>query len=315
MVERLVASGYKVRAFVLYNSFDSKGWLDTLSPAILKNVEFFMGDVRDPYGVKKAMKGCDGVLHLAALIGIPYSYHSPDNYVDTNVKGTLNIVQAARELGVKKIIHTSTSEVYGTARFVPITEAHPLIGQSPYSATKIAADQIALSFYYSFGLPVAVLRPFNTYGPRQSTRAVIPTVITQLLKGDAIKLGSLTPTRDFTYVEDTARAFVAALEANGIEGQTLNVGSGFEISIKDVVKTIVKAAGVSVDIELDSNRKRPAKSEVERLWADSCKANKLLKWKPKYGGLRGFEKGIAKTVEWFANPENLRKYRIGSYTV
>ena len=232
LVEALLNEGCDVRAFVLYNSFNSWGWLDDLPPDILNEVDVFSGDVRDPHGVKKAMKGCDVVMHLAALIAIPYSYHSPDTYVDTNVKGTLNILQAARELGIEKVVHTSTSEVYGTAKFVPINEEHPLQAQSPYSATKIAADQLAMSFYFSFDTPVAIIRPFNTYGPRQSARAVIPTIITQIAGGQRkIKLGALTPTRDFNYIKDTVRGFVAIAESDKSIGETINIGSNYEISM------------------------------------------------------------------------------------
>ena len=258
LTEALVRSGHNVRAFVLYNSFNSWGWLDHCAPDVKNQFEVFTGDIRDPHGVKTAMQGCEVVLHLAALIGIPYSYHSPDTYVDTNVKGTLNVVQAARELGINKVVHTSTSEVYGTARFVPITEEHPLQGQSPYSASKIGADQIALSFYLSFGTPVAVLRPFNTYGPRQSARAVIPTIITQIAAGKRqIKLGAIHPTRDFSFVEDMVRGFIAAMDCDAINGTVTNIGSGFEISIGDTARTIAELMGAEVEIERDSVRLRP----------------------------------------------------------
>ncbi|MDI7226891.1 GDP-mannose 4,6-dehydratase, partial [Leptospira santarosai] len=239
LTEALVRQGYEVKAFVLYNSFNSWGWLDSCSTEVRGTFEVFAGDVRDPNGVRTAMKGCDAVLHLAALIAIPYSYHSPDTYVDTNVKGTLNIVQAAKDLNISKVVHTSTSEVYGTARFVPITEEHPLQGQSPYSASKIGADQIAMSFYSSFGVPVSVIRPFNTYGPRQSARAVIPTIITQIAKGNQkIKLGAVHPTRDFNFVKDTVSGFIAALNSDSAVGQVINLGSNYEITIGDTVKTI-----------------------------------------------------------------------------
>ncbi|MDP4914446.1 MAG: GDP-mannose 4,6-dehydratase, partial [Saprospiraceae bacterium] len=271
---------------------------------------------RDPYGVKNAMEGCDTVLHLAALIAIPYSYHSPDTYIDTNIKGTLNILQAARELNVKRVIHTSTSEVYGTARFVPITEEHPLQGQSPYSASKIGADQLAYSFYTSFELPVITIRPFNTYGPRQSARAVIPTIITQLANGvDVLKLGSIHPTRDFNYVQDTVDGFISALKAENVFGETINLGSNFEISIGDTVNVIAELMNKSITIETDDKRLRPKDSEVERLWADNKKAADLLHWKPKYGGLEGFKAGILKTIEWFSKPENLSNYKSDIYNV
>ncbi|MDB5526953.1 MAG: wcaG [Devosia sp.] len=316
LVETLVRAGHDVRAFVLYNSFNSLGWLDDSPADIRGHFEVFAGDVRDPYGVKTAMRGCDAVLHLAALIAIPYSYHSPDSYVDTNIKGTLNIVQAARELGVSRVIHTSTSEVYGTARFVPITEEHPLQGQSPYSATKIGADQIALSFHAAFGTPVAVIRPFNTYGPRQSTRAVIPTIITQIAAGERrIKLGALTPTRDFSFVADTVAGFIAALGSDAVVGTVTNLGSGFEISVGDTVKLIAEVMGVDIEIESDAARLRPQRSEVERLFASNAKAAQLMGWKPAYGGLNGFRRGLAETIAWFTQPENLGRYKAGQYTI
>jgi len=316
LTEELVRQGYSVKAFVLYNSFNSWGWLDHSPKEILEKLEVFSGDIRDPYGVKEAMKGCDIVLHLAALIAIPYSYHSPATYVDTNVKGTLNVVQAARELGIRKVVHTSTSEVYGTAQFVPITEAHPLQGQSPYSASKIGADQIALSFYQSFNTPVSIIRPFNTYGPRQSARAVIPTVITQIANGTRkIKLGALHPTRDFNYVKDTVRGFIAIAESEKSIGEVINIGSNFEISIGDTVKLIAEAMGVEIEIETDEVRLRPEKSEVNRLWADNTKAKQLVGWEPLYGGREGFKRGLAETAEWFMNPANLVGYKSDRYTI
>lgn len=316
LTEALVRSGHDVRAFVLYNSFGSWGWLDSSEPDIRKNLDVFAGDVRDPFGVKAAMTGCDAVLHLAALIAIPYSYHSPQSYVDTNIVGTLNILQAARDLGVKRLIHTSTSEVYGTARFVPITEEHPLQGQSPYSATKIAADQLALSFHASFGTPVVVARPFNTYGPRQSARAVIPTIISQIAAGmRQIKLGAISPTRDFSYVADTVSAFLAVLNSDIALGETVNFGSNFEISIGDTARLIAEAMGVEVDVKLDEQRMRPEKSEVERLWADNSKMRRLFDWAPLYGGREGFRSGIEETVNWLARPENLRGYKPELYNL
>lgn len=310
LVEALVEKGFSVKAFVYYNSFNSWGWLDTVSADIKKSIEVFSGDIRDPYGVKKAMTGCETVMHLAALVGIPYSYHSPDSYVDTNIKGTLNVLQAARELNLKKIIHTSTSEVYGTARFVPITEDHPLQGQSPYSASKIGADALALSFYHSFKTPVCILRPFNAYGPRQSARAVIPTVITQIASGSRkIKLGALHPTRDFTFVKDTADAFIAAVKSDKGVGEVINVGSNFEISIKETAQLIAQVMGKKIEIETDGERLRPEASEVERLWADNSKAKKILGWKPSYAGREGFKKGITETVRWFTPIENLMRYK------
>ena len=314
LVEALVCAGYDVRAFVFYNSFNSWGWLDDCSSDIKNCLEVISGDIRDPYRVRTAVKGCDVILHLAALIAIPYSYVSPDSYVDTNIKGTLNIVQAGRDLDVQKIIHSSTSEVYGTARYVPITEEHPLQGQSPYSASKIGADQIALSFYKSFGTPVSVIRPFNTYGPRQSARAVIPTIITQILSGNKkIKLGSIYPTRDFNYVSDTVRGFIAALQSDQSIGEVINIGSNFEISIGETVNTIADVMGVDIQIETDEDRLRPEKSEVERLWASNLKAEELLGWKPLYGGLEGFKRGLQETVDWFKKPENLKNYKSEIY--
>lgn len=316
LVESLVHLGYNVKAFTLYNSFNKWGWLDSLDKSVLSEIDVFSGDIRDPYGVKNAMEGCDTVLHLAALIAIPYSYHSPDTYIDTNIKGTLNVLQAARSLNVERIIHTSTSEVYGTARFVPITEEHPLQGQSPYSASKIGADQLAYSFYTSFELPVITIRPFNTYGPRQSARAVIPTIITQLANGlDVLKLGSIHPTRDFNYVQDTVDGFIAALKAENAFGETINLGSNFEISIGDTVNVIAELMNKSITIETDDKRLRPKDSEVERLWADNKKAADLLHWKPKYGGLEGFKAGLSKTIEWFSKPENLSNYKSDIYNV
>jgi len=316
LTEALVRKGYSVRAFVLYNSFNSVGWLDQAKLEIKKSLDIFAGDIRDPNGVRKAMEGQEIVLHLAALIGIPYSYHSPDTYVETNIKGTLNILQAARDLGVKRVVHTSTSEVYGTAQTIPIREDHPLQGQSPYSATKIGADQLALSFHHSFGLPATILRPFNTYGPRQSARAVIPAIITQILKGKKeISLGSLHPTRDLLYVEDTVAGFIKALEAPKIEGEVINLGSGFEISIGNLAHTIAELMGTKIAIKESSERVRPADSEVERLLADNQKAKKLLKWSPKDSGLAGLRLGLAQTIKWFRDPDNLKKYSSDGYVV
>jgi NAD dependent epimerase/dehydratase len=316
LTEALVRQGYNVRAFVLYNSFNSWGWLDHCAPEIKGKFEIFAGDIRDPHGVKEAMKGCDVVLHLAALIAIPYSYHSPDTYVDTNIKGTLNVLQAARELGVKRVVHTSTSEVYGTARFVPITEEHPLQGQSPYSATKIAADQLTYSFYSSFGLPVIIARPFNTYGPRQSARAVIPTIITQIANGKRqIKLGAVSPTRNFNYVQDTVAGFIAAMNSDQGLGEVVNFGSNFEISIGDTVQLIAEVMSTEIEIITDEDRLRPRNSEVERLWADNTKAFQLLGWQPRYGGREGFKRGLAETVAWFMNTNNLLNYKADIYNV
>lgn len=314
LTEELVRRGSDVRAFVLYNSFNSWGWLDQIPNEIKGALDVFAGDIRDPHGVKTAMQGCDTVLHLAALIAIPYSYHSPGTYVDTNIKGTLNILQAARELGVHKIVHTSTSEVYGTARVVPINEEHPLQGQSPYSASKIGADQLALSFYRSFNVPVAIIRPFNTYGPRQSARAVIPSIITQIAAGKrALKLGALHPTRDFNFVKDTVNGFIAIGDSEAAVGEVINIGSNFEVSIGDTVKLIADVMGVSIDVQTDNDRLRPEKSEVERLWADNSKAKRLLGWEPTYGGLEGFRRGLQETVEWFSNSGNLAGYKVDIY--
>ncbi len=316
LTEVLIRRGYEVRAFVLYNSFNSWGWLDHCAGDVKGKFEVFASDIRDPHGVKEAMKGCDAVLHLAALIAIPYSYHSPDTYVDTNIKGTLNVLQAARELGVKRIIHTSTSEVYGTAQFVPITEAHPLQGQSPYSATKIAADQLAYSFHTSFGLPVVIARPFNTYGPRQSARAVIPTIFNQIANGQRqIKLGAVSPTRDFNYVQDTVVGFIAALNSDQGLGEAVNFGSNFEISVGDTAKLIAEVMNVDIEIITDEVRLRPDNSEVERLWADNTKAKKLFGWQPSYGGREGFKRGLAETAEWFAQADNLRSYKADIYNL
>jgi len=316
LTELLVRAGADVRAFVLYNSFDSRGWLDRAAPDVMGQFEVFAGDIRDPNGVAEAMQGVEIVLHLAALIAIPYSYHSPDTYVDVNIKGTLNVVQAARRLGVGRVVHTSTSEVYGSARFVPITEDHPIVGQSPYSASKIGADQIALSFHRSFGTPVTVIRPFNTYGPRQSTRAVIPTIITQIAAGAReIRLGKLSPTRDFSFVADTARAFLAMAESGGVLGEVVNFGSGFEISIGDTAALIAEAMGADITIVSEEERMRPDLSEVERLWAGVDKAARLTGWTPAYGGREGFVRGIAETAAWFADPTNLALYKTGQYTL
>lgn len=316
LVEKLVQSGYQVKAFVQYNSFGTWGWIDSLPKEIKQQIEIFSGDIRDPYGVKRALEGCDAVLHLAALIAIPYSYHSPDTYIDTNIKGTLNILQAARELEIEKVVHTSTSEVYGTAKYVPIDEDHPLQGQSPYSASKIGADQLAISFYSSFNTPVSIIRPFNTYGPRQSARAVIPTIISQIASGhDVIKLGALTPTRDFNYVEDTVNGFISILESTASIGEVINIGSNFEISIKDTAETIARVMKSKVEFITDEIRLRPENSEVERLWASNQKASELLGWKPKYGGIEGFEKGILKTVDWFVDPKNLKNYKTDIYNI
>lgn len=316
LVENLVRQGHDVRAFVLYNSFNSWGWLDNCANDVRGKFEVFSGDIRDSYGVRTAMKGCDVVLHLASLIAIPYSYHSPETYIDTNIKGTLNILQAARELSVSRIIHTSTSEVYGTASFVPITESHPLRGQSPYAASKIGADQLALSFYDSFQLPVAIVRPFNTYGPRQSARAVIPTIITQIASGKRqVKLGAVSPTRDFNYIDDIVSGFIAAINSSDGVGEVVNLGSNYEISIGDTANLIANIMGVEIELLSDEDRIRPAGSEVERLWAENAKARKIFHWEPKYGDLNGLKEGIRKTVAWFLKAENLSRYKTDVYNI
>jgi dTDP-glucose 4,6-dehydratase len=316
LTEHLVRKGYDVRAFIRYNSFNNYGWLDYCEDEIKQEIDFFAGDIRDPYGVKKAMKGCNIVFHLAALIGIPYSYHSPETYIETNIKGTLNVLQAAQELRVKKVVHTSTSEVYGTARFVPISEDHPLQGQSPYSASKIGADQMAMSFYLSFGTPVSIIRPFNTYGPRQSARAVIPSIISQIASGKKkIILGALTPTRDFNYILDTVKGFIAVAESDRSIGEIINIGSNYEISIGETVTLIAELMSVNIEIETDDNRLRPKKSEVERLWAENSKAKELLGWSPSYANKNGFKRGLLETINWFTNSNNLNFYKDNCYNI
>lgn len=316
LTEQLVRDGHEVKAFTLYNSFGQRGWLDSAPTDVRDAIEFFAGDIRDPHGVQAAMDGIDVVYHLAALIAIPYSYHSPSTYVETNVMGTLNVVQAARNADVQTFVHTSTSEVYGTARYVPIDEKHPLQGQSPYSASKIGADQIALSFHRSFGTPVSIIRPFNTYGPRQSARAVIPTVITQLLAGaERVRLGAVEPTRDFTYVSDTVRAFKAVAGSEASVGEVTNIGSNFEVSIGETAMIIAETMGRSIEIETEQQRVRPPASEVDRLWADNSRAKALLGWEPEFGGRDGFKRGIAKTVDWFSRQKHLSSYRPEEYAI
>tara|TARA_Y100000589_G_C27128689_1_gene619643 strand:+ start:54 stop:1064 length:1011 start_codon:yes stop_codon:yes gene_type:complete len=316
LTEKLVKMGYKVRAFIEYNSFNSKGWLDSLPKELDGQYETFFGDIRDANAVRKSMVGIDKVIHLAALIAIPYSYVAPDSYIDTNVKGTLNVLQASKDANIKRVLHTSTSEVYGTAMFVPITEEHPLQGQSPYSASKIGADQIAYSFFNSFQTPVVIVRPFNCYGPRQSSRAVIPTIIRQIQMGHKeIALGSVSPTRDFNYVEDITEAFTLALESEAGEGEVFNFGSNFEITIENTVKLISEIMGTQLNIILDKKRLRPIKSEVERLWADNNKAKKIFNWEPNHGSLEGLKLGLEKTVEWFSNPENEKFYSNETYHI
>ena len=316
LCERLVSEGHSVRAFVYYNSFGTWGWLDTIDPEIRSELDVIMGDVRDPFLVNNAVAGVDIVLHLAALIGIPYSYVAPQSYIDTNTTGTLNVLEAVRSHGIERMVQTSTSEVYGSALFTPITEEHPLQGQSPYSASKIGADQMALSYYRSFDLPVAIMRPFNTYGPRQSTRAVIPTIITQVLDGaTSVQLGSVHPTRDFNYVKDIARGFAMMGSTDAGIGSVTNFGSNFEISVGQTVEAIAEAIGRPIAVEIDPNRVRPEGSEVDRLWADNTRARELIGWTPEYGGLDGFKRGIAETVEWFADPKNRGHYTSDRYMV
>lgn len=310
LVELLVSEGYKVRALSQYNSFNYWGWLEDV--ACLKDIEVVSGDVRDPYFCKSITKDVDTIFHLAALIAIPYSYVAPDSYIDTNVTGTLNICQAALENGVRRIIHTSTSEVYGTAQYVPIDEKHPLQPQSPYSASKIGADAIAMSFYNSFHLPLTIARPFNTYGPRQSARAVIPTIIGQIASGKRqIKLGDVTPTRDFNYVADTCRGFLALANCDQAIGETVNIGSNYEISVGDTLKLIRELMNSDVEFVTDDQRLRPEKSEVFRLWCDNTKIHQLTGFKPQFS----IRDGLQSTIDWFVKPANLAKYKTDLYNV
>lgn len=310
LVERLVRLGHDVRAFVFYNSFNSWGWLDRSEPEVRDVLDVFAGDVRDPNGVRAAMRDCQVVLHLAALIGIPYSYHAPDNYVDTNIKGTLNVLQAARDLHVEKVVLTSTSEVYGTARFVPITEEHPLRGQSPYAASKTGADQLGISFFDSFGTPVAILRPFNNYGPRQSARAIIPTIITQVAAGRReLMLGALHPARDFSFVSDTVEGFMRIARCDAAVGEVIQLGSGIETSVGDLARLIPELMGVEVDVRRDELRVRPPTSEVDRLCASIDKATQMLGHVPVYAGEEGLRRGLGETIAWLTRPENLAGYK------
>lgn len=310
LTEQLVKAGYPVKAFVFYNSFGRRGWLDTLPVDIQKEIEFFSGDIRDPNGVREAIKDVNGIFHLAALIAIPFSYHSPDSYVDTNIKGTLNVLQAARASETSKILVTSTSEVYGTAQYVPIDEKHPYQGQSPYSATKIGADRLAESFYRSFDMPVSIVRPFNTYGPRQSARAVIPTIISQLLAGyEEIKLGSLTPTRDFNYVLDTVNGFKAIYESSNTVGEEINIATMKEISIGTLAEEIIKQINPNAKIVCDEERLRPEKSEVNRLLGNNEKIRRLTNWEPQYS----LEQGIHETIEWIK--QNLSSFKTDIYNI
>lgn len=312
LVERLINLGCEVKAFTYYNSFNSWGWLDSLSKDILKEVEIFAGDIRDPNGVKESMKNVTDVFHLAALIGIPFSYHSPDSYVDTNIKGTLNVLQASRELDIERILITSTSEVYGTAKYVPIDENHPFQGQSPYSASKIGADRLAESFYRSFSLPVTIVRPFNTYGPRQSARAIIPTIITQLLSGTKeLKIGSLSPTRDFNFVLDTVNGFIEIWKSKKTIGEEINIASGMEVTIGDLLNKLIQLTNSKVIISSDEQRKRPEKSEVNRLLGSNKKLKDLTNWTSNYT----LEQGLLKTIEWFKIDKNLKMYKTDIYNL
>jgi len=312
LTERLLQEGYNIKAFVYYNSFNSWGWLDTLEKNVLNEIEIFTGDIRDPNGVRTATQGCDSIFHLAALIGIPFSYHSPDSYVDTNIKGTLNILQSALQLDVKRVLITSTSEVYGTAQFIPITEEHPCQGQSPYSATKIGADSLAEAFYRSFELPVTIVRPFNTYGPRQSARAIIPTIITQLLNGyREIKIGDNVPTRDFVFISDTVNGFVEIAKSEKTIGEKINIATQSEISIGSLAQIIIDIINPEAKIIRDPKRLRPEKSEVQRLLGSNKKLKELTNWKQGYS----LEKGLEETIEWFSNKENLKQYKAGIYNV
>lgn len=310
LTESLLEQGYDVKAFTYYNSFNTWGWLDSFPKEKLDEIEIFSGDIRDPNGVREAIRGVDQVFHLAALIAIPFSYHSPDSYVDTNIKGTLNVLQAARDLETERILVTSTSEVYGTAQYVPIDEKHPFQGQSPYSATKIGADRIAESFYRSFEMPITIVRPFNTYGPRQSARAVIPTIITQLLSGkEEIKLGSLTPTRDFNYVKDTAQGFIEISKSEKTIGEEINIATQNEISIGELAEELIRQINPKAKIICDDQRLRPEKSEVNRLLGSNKKIKSLTSWEPKYT----FSEGLAETIEFLK--QNLDKYKPDLYNL
>lgn len=314
LVEALVTEGYKVTAFVMYNSFNSSGWLDSVSANVRSELCVIAGDLRDYDSIRGAAAGVDACLHLGALIAIPFSYRAPENYFDTNVRGTLNVLRAARDLGLKRVVHTSTSEVYGTARRVPIDETHPLQGQSPYSASKIAADQAAYSFFCSYDVPVVIVRPFNTFGPRQSARAVIPTIITQLAHSPIVRLGAVSPTRDLTYVKDTAAGMLAALNSSDDAlGETVNLGTGYEISVGDLALLISEIMERPIEIQTDEQRFRPDKSEVERLLSDNRKAKRLLGWSPVLAGPNGLRKGLAATIEWFLDPANLSRYQPDVY--
>ena len=312
LVERLMDENCQIKAFVYYNSFNSWGWLDTFPKDRLKNIEIFTGDIRDPNGVRTAIKDVDVVFHLAALIGIPFSYHSPDAYIDTNIKGTLNVLQACREYGIERVVITSTSEVYGTAKYIPINEKHPFQGQSPYSASKISADKIAESFYRSFSTPIIIARPFNTYGPRQSARAIIPTIIIQLLNGNNdVCLGSVHPTRDLNYVSDICNGFIALAKCDEAVGKEINIGSGTEISMGNLANLLIELTGLQAKIVSENERKRPEKSEVERLVCDNSLLKKLTEWEP----VISLKEGLLKTIEWFRDKEKLKRYKSDIYNV
>ncbi len=316
LCEKLVKDGHKVTALVQYNSFNTWGWLDNIPKKIQKEIDICSGDIRDSYGMRKFVKSNEIVFHLAALIAIPFSYHHPNMYIDTNVKGTLNLLQACKEFDIDQFIHTSTSEVYGTAQFIPINESHPLVGQSPYSASKIAADQLAYSFYSAFNLPVSIIRPFNTYGPRQSARAIIPTIISQILNNKKnIKLGSTNPTRDFTYIDDTVNGFTSFINCKNTIGNTINIGSNFETSILDVVQIVSDIVGTKISVITDNKRIRPKKSEVNQLLADNSVAKQILNWHPKFYGAKGLKKGLKYTIEWMSKEENIMKYKSGIYNI
>lgn len=311
LVEDLVSKGYKVKAFCMYNSLGNYGWLENLAKNVREEVEVILGDIRDPLCVKGALKSNDIVFHLAALISIPYSYVAPKSYIETNVLGTLNILQAAKELNISRVIHTSTSETYGTAQFVPINEEHPINAQSPYAASKVGADQLALSYWRSFNTPISIIRPFNTYGPRQSNRAVIPSIISQIHKEKVVKLGSLTPTRDFSFIKDTTNAFIEVSKSNKTIGRVINSASNFEISIGRTAEIIANCMNKELKIKLDQKRLRPKNSEVERLYGDNRLLKSLTNWEPSYSGINGFKQGVKETIDWFSNKENLKFYKSG----
>ena len=317
LTEALVRKGYDVRALVHYNALGKKGWLDHITPEIAKELDIVAGDIRDITFVRRMCKGMDGIFHLAALIGIPYSYVNPESYIDTNIKGTMNVLESARDFGISKVIHTSTSEVYGSAQYAPIDEKHPLQGQSPYSASKIGADQMARAYQNSFETPVITVRPFNTFGPRQSMRAVIPTIITQLVNSPKLNIGSITPTRDFSHVDDTVSGFITAFESDNKDmlGQVVNLGSGFEISIGETIDLVGEILGITPEVTTESSRERPQNSEVNRLFADNSKFKELSGWAPEYAGKEGFKRALESVVEWYQKPENLKHFDHTNYTV